>query len=152
MLVNPPTLPSNEEVQYDDEVFREIEDYFEDAEKGEPIQVGDLPQYVLSSRAWLGASLFGGAGPLTSRESPADAGFQYACKDWVFRLSAKKLRFISREYRLGHLPSWATGDERPHPSLPCYMAISEAILKTGVFLPFHSFIEQVLKFFDIVPF
>ena len=25
-------------------------------------------------------------------------------------------------------------------------------MKTGVFLPFHHFIEQVLEFFDIVPF
>ena len=32
------------------------------------------------------------------------------------------------------------------------MAISEAILKTKVFLPLHSFIDQVLEFFDIVPF
>ena len=33
-----------------------------------------------------------------------------------------------------------------------YMAINKAILKTGVFLPFYPFIEQVLEFFDIVPF
>ena len=32
------------------------------------------------------------------------------------------------------------------------MAISEAILKIEVFLPFHPFIEQVFEFFDIVPF
>ena len=32
------------------------------------------------------------------------------------------------------------------------MAISEAILKTGVFLPLKPFIDQVLKFFDIVSF
>ena len=32
------------------------------------------------------------------------------------------------------------------------MAISEAILKIGVFLPFHPFIEQVHEFFDIVSF
>ena len=32
------------------------------------------------------------------------------------------------------------------------MAISEAILKTRVFLPLHPFIDQVLEFFAIVPF
>ena len=32
------------------------------------------------------------------------------------------------------------------------MAINEAILKIGVFLPVHFFIDQVLEFFDIVPF
>ena len=70
----------------------------------------------------------------------------------VSRLSAKKLGFISRECRLEHLPHWATRDERPHLPPPSYMAISEAILKTKVFLPLHFFIDQVLKFFDIVPF
>ena len=59
---------------------------------------------------------------------------------------------VSREYRLGYLPRWATGDERMHLPPPGYMAISEVILKTGVFLPFHPFIEQVLNFFDIVSF
>ena len=49
--VNPPTLSSNEEAQSDNEVFREIEDYFDEAERGEPAQVGDPPQYVLSSQA-----------------------------------------------------------------------------------------------------
>ena len=32
------------------------------------------------------------------------------------------------------------------------MALSEAILKAGVFLPLHPFIDQVLQFFDIIPF
>ena len=32
------------------------------------------------------------------------------------------------------------------------MAISEAILKNGVFFPLYPFIGQVLEFFDIVPF
>ena len=47
---------------------------------------------------------------------------------------------ISREYRLGYLPHWASGDERLHLPPPGYMAISEAILKTSMFLPFHLFI------------
>ena len=74
------------------------------------------------------------------------------CKDYVSRLSAKKMGNISQEYRLRYLPHWATGDERPHLPPPGYMAISEVILNTKVFLPFHPFIEQVLEFFDIVPF
>ena len=53
---------------------------------------------------------------------------------------------------MGHLPRWATGDERPHLPLPGYMAISEVILKTRVFLPLHPFIDQVLEFFDIISF
>ena len=32
------------------------------------------------------------------------------------------------------------------------MTFSKAILKTGVFLPLHPFIVQVLDYFDIVPF
>ena len=41
--VNPSTLSSNEEAQSNDEVFCEIEDYFDEAERGEPVQVGDPP-------------------------------------------------------------------------------------------------------------
>ena len=54
-------------------VFHEIEDYFDEAEKGEPVQFGDPPQYVLSSHAWLGVRLFAGAYPLTSEALPTDA-------------------------------------------------------------------------------
>ena len=32
------------------------------------------------------------------------------------------------------------------------MTFSEVILKTGVFLPLYPFIDQVLDYFDIVPF
>ena len=32
------------------------------------------------------------------------------------------------------------------------MAFSEAILKAGVFLPLYPFINEVLWFFDVVPF
>ena len=59
---------------------------------------------------------------------------------------------ISWEYRLGYLPHWAIGDERPHLPPPSYMAISKAILKTEVFFSFHPFIKHVLGFFDIVLF
>ena len=60
--------------------------------------------------------------------------------------------FISREYRLGHSARWAAGNERLHlPPSGC-MTSSEAILKTGVFIPLHPFIVQVLDYFDIVPF
>ena len=83
MPVNPsPMLFLNKEVQFDDEVFHEIKDYFEEAERGEPIQVGDPPQYVLSSHAQLGASSSGGANPSTSGAPPANAGPYYACDDW----------------------------------------------------------------------
>ena len=51
---------------------------------------------------------------------------------------------------MGHLPFWATGDEKLHLPHSGYMAISKAILKTRVFLPLHSFIDQVLEFFNIV--
>ena len=72
----------------------------------------------------------GGAGSLTSGTSPVGTDPQYTCEDWVSRLFAKKLGLISREYRLRHLPRWATLDERPHLPPLGYMAISEAILKT----------------------
>ena len=71
----------NKEAQFDDEVFHEIEDYFEEAERKEPVQVGDPPQYVLSSHAQLGASSSGGAGPSTSGTPPAEDCSQYACED-----------------------------------------------------------------------
>ena len=115
---------SNEEAQSNDEVFREIEDYFGEAKKGgDPVQVGDPPQYVLSPHARLRASSSGGASPSTSGMLPAGAGAQYACEDWVSRLSAKKMGQISREYRLGYLLHWVAGDERPHLPPPSYMAI-----------------------------
>ena len=47
--INPLPLSLNEEGQSDDKVFHEIEDYFDEAERGEPLQVGDPPQYVPSS-------------------------------------------------------------------------------------------------------
>ena len=71
MPVNLPMLSLNEEAQSNDEVFREIEDYFDEAEREELVQVGDPPQYVLSSHTWLGASSSGGAGPSTSGVPPA---------------------------------------------------------------------------------
>ena len=43
-------------------------------------------------------------------------------------------------------------DEGPHLPPISFMALSEAILKAGVLLPLHPFIDQVLQFFDIVPF
>ena len=62
--VNPPlVLFSNKEAQSDNKVFWEIEDYFEEAKRGEPVQVGDPPQYVLFSHAWLGVSSSGSIGP-----------------------------------------------------------------------------------------
>ena len=71
MVNPPPMLSSNEEAQSDDEVFREIEDYFEETERGDPVQLDDPPQYVLSSHAQLGASSSSGTGPSTSGMSPA---------------------------------------------------------------------------------
>ena len=44
------------------------------------------------------------------------------------------------------------GNERSHHPTRGYMTFSEAILKTGVFLSLHPFIDQVLDHFDIVPF
>ena len=75
MSINPPpTVSLNKEAQSDDEVFCEIEDYFEEAERGEPIQVGDPPQYVLSTHARLSviASSSSGIDPSTSGMSPVD--------------------------------------------------------------------------------
>ena len=76
LSVKPPVLSLNEEAQSNDEVFHEIEDYYEEAEKGEPVQVNDPLQYVLSSHARLsvGASSSGCAGPSTSGTLPADVG------------------------------------------------------------------------------
>ena len=48
-----PTFYSNKEVQSDDEVFHEIEDYFDEAERGEPIQVRDpLSMYSPHTLGW----------------------------------------------------------------------------------------------------
>ena len=74
MSVNPPTLSSNKEVDSTDEVFRDIEDYFDEAKRGDPVQVDDPPQYVLSSHAWLRVSSSGGFGPSTSEALLADTG------------------------------------------------------------------------------
>ena len=145
---------SNKEEHSDDEIFWEIEDYVVEAEREEHVQADDPPLYVLASDVWWyeEASSSGGARPSTSRAPPTDSDSKYICKDWVSGLSTKKLGFISREYRLGHLARWAAGNERPQLPPRDYMTFSEAILKTGVFLPLHPFIVQVLDYFDIVPF
>ena len=53
-MVNPPhALSSNGKTYSDDDVFREIENYSEEAKRGDHIQVVDPPQYVLSLHAWL---------------------------------------------------------------------------------------------------
>ena len=83
--------------------------------------------YSEFSHAWLGASSSGVAGPSTSGAPLANTGAQYGCEDWVSRFSTKKIGQISQEYRLGYLPRWVTGDERPHLPPLGYMAISEAI-------------------------
>ena len=59
-----------------------IEDYFDEAEREDPIQAGDSPQYVLSSHAWLGARSYSGVSPSTTGVPSVDVGAQYACKDW----------------------------------------------------------------------
>ena len=41
--VNPPTPSSNKAMHYDNEIFQKIEDYFDEAERGEPVQAGDPP-------------------------------------------------------------------------------------------------------------
>ena len=74
LLVNHLMPSSNKEAQSNDKVFCKIEDYFDEVERGESVQVGDPPQYVLSSHAWLGARSSGGADPLISVAPPADAG------------------------------------------------------------------------------
>ena len=79
--VNPLTPSSNKEAQSNDEVFCEIDNYFDEVEKGEPVKVGDSPQYVLSSHAWLGVSSSGGIGPSTSRAPLVNSNAQYACED-----------------------------------------------------------------------
>ena len=53
--------------------------------------MGDPSQYVLSSHAWLEASSSDGVGSSTNGAPSVDANCQYACEDWVSRLSAKKI-------------------------------------------------------------
>ena len=64
----------------------------------------------------------------------------------------EKMASMAREYRLGGLAHWPKLDEKPHLPYVGFMAISKAISKVGVFLPLYPFIDQVLQFFDIVPF
>ena len=59
---------------------------------------------------------------------------------------------MAREYKIEGLARWPKPNERLHLPPVGFMAISEAILKAGVFLPLYQFIDQVLQFFDIVPF
>ena len=59
---------------------------------------------------------------------------------------------MAREYRLGDLVRWPKSDERSHLPPVSFMAISEEILKAGLFLFLHLFVDQVFQFIDIVPF
>ena len=113
---------------------------------------GRSPLYVLASNIrWSeGVSSSGGAKASTSRAPPTGLDWRYICEDWVSSLSNKKLGFISCEFRLGNLAHWAIENERPHISPRGYMAFSETILETKVFLLLHSLVVQVLDYFDIV--
>ena len=64
-MANPPGVPSSDKkVYFDDEIFREIEDYTVKVEREEHVQVGDPILYVLASAVWCseGTSSTGGAG------------------------------------------------------------------------------------------
>ena len=51
---NPPGAPSSdEEVHYDDEIFKEIKDYTMEAEREERAQAGDPPTYVYIGRLFV---------------------------------------------------------------------------------------------------
>ena len=110
--------------------------------------------YVLASdvRWSKGAISSRGAGASTSGAPSTGPDSRYIYNDWVSDLSNKKLGFISCEFKLGNLARWVVENERPLLPPPGYMTFSEAILKTGVFLPVHPFVVQVLDYFDIVPF
>ena len=62
------------------------------------------------------------------------------------------MAFVACEYRLEGFASRPKPNEIPRLPLVSFMAIREAILKAGVFLPLHPFIDQVLQFFEIMHF
>ena len=68
------------------------------------------------------------------------------------QISIEKMTSVAHEYRLEDIARWSKQDERLDLPSMDFMAISKAILKARVFLPLHSFIDQVLQFFDIVLF
>ena len=154
-VANLPEAPSSdEEVHFDDKIFREIEDYVMEVKREKQVQASDFPLYglALDVRWSERASSSGGAKPSTIGALSTDPNSRYIYEDWVFGLLSKKLGFISREFRLGNLASWAAENEISHLPPHHYMAFNEAILKMGVYLPFHPFIVQVLDYFGVVPF
>ena len=102
---NPPGVPSlDEEVHFDDKIFREIKDYVMEAEREERVQAGNPSLYMLAPDVrWSeGASSSEGTAFLTSGAPPTDPNSRYIWEDWVFGLSNKMLGFISSEFRLGN--------------------------------------------------
>ena len=77
----------------------------------------------------------GDAGPLTNGAASRDIGPPYVREDWVSRISIEKLASVAREYMLRNLARWPKSNKRSHLPFIGFMAISEAILKAGVFLP-----------------
>ena len=64
----------------------------------------------------------------------------------------KKLKLIARQYKLGEACLKPSPTDRPHLPLFGYMAFSEVIIKGGVSLPLHPFIETVLQYFNVALF
>ena len=150
-----PLPPLDEDVNSDNDLIREIENYAEGVEGDSQVQTLDSPRLATFPRALSsrGASTsMGDAGPSTSGVASRDLGPHYVCEDWVSRISIEKMVFVAHEYRLRGLARWPKPDERLHLPPISFMTISKTILKAGVFLPLHPFIDQVLQFFDIVSF
>ena len=147
----PLSLPAyDKEVHSDNDLIHEAKNHLEGAEGSPQVQPseGNLPAFSLPSHALS----FMGAGISASDTAPLTSSHRYTCEDWVLRISIGKLKPIAREYKLGEIAHWPSPNERPHLPSISYMAFSEAILKAGVSLPLHSFIGEVLRFFDVVPF
>ena len=116
---------------------------------------GDLPLTLLlqHARSSMGAGTsVGDAGPSTSSTMPSTSGLCYACEDWMSRLSIGKLKSIAHEYRMGDISRWPRLNKKLHLPFVNYMVFSKVILKAGVSLPLHPFIDDILQFFTVVPF
>ncbi|PON71699.1 hypothetical protein PanWU01x14_071540 [Parasponia andersonii] len=106
-------------------------------------QIGDLPQ-----DQW----------PKHVRDAPAfSSGYPYVEGNWSCinvrtSCTSNKLRKIASSYKISIPMRLPMEFNRPHTPPRGLASFSEAVLKCGVHLPLHPYIQSVIDYYGVVPF
>ena len=140
------------ELSSDDAIMREVKDYAKTGVAKIIIRPqctgGDPPPaaHLARTRSSIGV------GSSTNGEQVSTNSSRYVCRDWVSQVAIKRLKYIALQFRLTREVHHPRPDERPHLPPRGLMAFSESILRGGVALPLHSFVEVVLQHFIVATF